>query len=141
MEREGAPLSPDCVPALDIVLRAEARSVNGLESSQVGMSNITVLDERGNAVNLLRATPAHFHRELLPQTTIASIRLVAVVLVGCGTSPTPSVMAAERWMWHTSSNIQPHPESGIFVNSPLHMRVCGTGHLVHHPTVRAKMVW
>jgi hypothetical protein len=59
MEREGAPLSPDCVPALDIVLRAEARSVNGLEASQVGMNTVAVLDERGNAVNLFRARPRH----------------------------------------------------------------------------------
>jgi hypothetical protein len=58
MEREGASCSPDCVPALDIVLGAEARSVNGLESSQVGMNIVTVLEERGNAVNLFRATPA-----------------------------------------------------------------------------------
>jgi hypothetical protein len=34
------------------------RSVNGLESSQVGMNIVTVPDESGNAVNLFRHTPA-----------------------------------------------------------------------------------
>jgi hypothetical protein len=58
VEREGAPCSLDCVPALDIVFRAEARSVNGLESSQVGMIIVNVLDERGNAMNLFQDTPA-----------------------------------------------------------------------------------
>jgi hypothetical protein len=55
MEREGAPCSPDCVPALDIVFRAEMRSVNELESAHVGTNIVSVLDERGNAVNLFRA--------------------------------------------------------------------------------------
>jgi hypothetical protein len=58
MEREGAPLSPHYVPTLDIVLSAEARLQVWLESSQEGMNIVTVLDERGNALRLFRATPA-----------------------------------------------------------------------------------
>jgi hypothetical protein len=50
--RESGPCSLVYGPALDIVLHAEVRTANGLESSQVGMNIVNVLDERGNAVNL-----------------------------------------------------------------------------------------
>jgi hypothetical protein len=36
------------------------------------MNIVTVLDERGDAVNLFRATPTHFREELIPQTTNVS---------------------------------------------------------------------
>jgi hypothetical protein len=39
-----------------------------LESSQVGLNIVNDLEERGNAVNVFRATPANFHRELVPQS-------------------------------------------------------------------------
>jgi hypothetical protein len=56
------------------------------------MNIVNVLDERGNAVNLFLATPAHFRRELVLQTPTASVRLVAVVVRN-----DVSVAAKFRW--------------------------------------------
>jgi hypothetical protein len=57
MEREGAPLSPDCVPALDIVLRAETRSEN-VESLPNMLEHCRRLEGRETTYSCNSATPA-----------------------------------------------------------------------------------
>jgi hypothetical protein len=66
-ECEGPPLSPDCVPGLDMVLRAEARKVDRKRSCQA--RTLPARNRRG-ILRLYWATPALL-QEFARQTTIA----------------------------------------------------------------------
>jgi hypothetical protein len=135
MEREGAPLSPECAHALDIVLRAEARSVNWLESSLIGMESCT---------RATTALPRQVHSHLILssgcscspkfslRTTITSVGPVVVVAVRHVSPPAPFVTPAERWKGHSSSNNKLHQIFDTFVNTPLPSHISEIVRLARH---------